>query len=87
MQVTTGEPNRFAAFDAVTGRRITTLDVPASVLLHDVVWDENDTLLAVATAPDEQGILRFDLQGQATRATEVHSLSDGPDYYRFATRP
>jgi hypothetical protein len=83
----TGQQNRFAVFDAVTGDRVTPLNVPANVLLHGVVWDENDTVLAVATTPDQQGILRFDLQGRPSRATAVRSVSDIPDYYRFATRP
>jgi len=80
--------DRTAIFEAATGRKV--LDLPSSTLVLDVrgfAWDFDDTVLGVATEGKQEAIVRFDLNGHATRATMSRGVIDGNYAYRLATRP
>jgi hypothetical protein len=77
----------YAVFDAVTGNQIVQLDpLGDNVLISQLAWDFDDTLLAVASDGQQEAIVRFDLQGHATRATATKPATNGSDVYRLATR-
>jgi hypothetical protein len=78
----------YTIFDAVTGNRIVQLDpLGDDVVINQIAWDFDDTLLAVASDGQQEAIVRFDLQGHVTRATATKPATDGTDVYRLATRP
>jgi hypothetical protein len=78
----------YAILDAVTGTRVVELDpLGDNVLISQIAWDFDDTLLAVAGDGQQEAIVRFDLQGHATRATATKPVTAGNDVYRLATRP
>jgi hypothetical protein len=78
----------YAIFDAITGHKVASLDtIGDNVGIGGPVWDFNDTLLAVASDGHNEAIVRFDLNGHPTRATEVRPVSGVNDVYRLATRP
>jgi hypothetical protein len=83
--------DQYAVFDVSTGRLVTELDYrgAASVLLQPT-WESDTSVLAVAQDWDSRrdAIVRFDLHGHATLATEPTREAD-PAFrvYRLATRP
>jgi hypothetical protein len=78
----------YAIFDAVTGTRVVEFDpLGDNVLISQIAWDFDDTILAVAGDGQQEAIVRFDLQGHATRATATRPVTAGNDVYRLATRP
>jgi hypothetical protein len=78
----------YAIFDAVTGNQIVQLDpLGDNVLISQLAWDFDDTLLAVASEGKQEAIVRFDLDGRASLATPPRGVIDGSHAYRLATRP
>jgi hypothetical protein len=78
----------YAVFDAVTGNQIVQLDpLGDNVLISQLAWDFDDTLLAVASDGKQEAIVRFDLDGRASLATPPRGVIDGSHAYRLATRP
>jgi hypothetical protein len=81
------DPFGYAIFDAVSGAQIARFDsLGEKVTIQQVAWDFNDTVLAVASDSDQEAIVRFDLDGHPTRATETRPLGGGNDVYHLATR-
>lgn len=83
--------DRYAVVDVATGRLVTELDHrgAASSLLQPV-WESDTSVLAVAQdwTDRRDAIVRFDLQGHATRATAPRQEVDQNfPVYRLATRP
>jgi hypothetical protein len=79
---------QFGIFDAVDGQRLASFQPFGSdVFVVEWAWDTDDTILAVATDGHETAIVRFDRNGQVTRATPVRTLTNRTDVYRLATRP
>lgn len=87
-----GEPDAYAVFDATTGDKVTDVGMTAGggLLVRQVAWDVDDTVLAVASdgRSSDDAIVRFDLHGHATLATQPKPAAD-PSFpvYRLATRP
>jgi hypothetical protein len=85
------EPDGRAIFDVATGTKVASLGVGtfASQLLQPT-WESDTSVLAVAQDWDSRrdAIVRFDLHGHATLATEPTREAD-PAFpvYRLATRP
>jgi hypothetical protein len=80
-------PGVYAILDATTGAEVARLDpIGEHVSIQQVAWDFDDTLLAVASDGQQEAIVRFDLQGHATRATATKPATNGSDVYRLATR-
>jgi hypothetical protein len=78
----------YAIFDAVKGNQIVQLDpLGDNVLISQLAWDFDDTLLAVASDGKQEAIVRFDLDGRASLATPPRGVIDGSHAYRLATRP
>jgi hypothetical protein len=81
-------PQVYAILDATTGHVIARLDtIGAYVTIEQVAWDFDDTLLAVANDGHDEAIIRWDLQGHATRATATRQVRHLIEVYRLATRP
>jgi hypothetical protein len=77
--------DNYAVFDAETGSQVVELPhLGMMVALGELSWDFDGTVLAVANGTGGSAIVRFDLQGNLTRATPV---ADTPNGYRLATRP
>jgi hypothetical protein len=86
-----GVPDGYAIFDVATGDKVTELSTPLSgIRVGQIAWDVDDTLLAVTQdgRSRDDAIVRFDLHGHATLATEPKPSSDTSfPIYRLATRP
>ena len=84
--------DRYAVFDVATGRQVTKLGPfgPGGLGIRQIAWDADDTVLAVAQdgRSSDDAIVRCDLHGHATLATEPKPAAD-PSFpvYRLATRP
>jgi hypothetical protein len=87
-----GEPDGYAIFDAATGDKVTEFgSTPLGEFgIRQVAWDVDDTVLAVAQdgRSSDDAIVRFDLHGHTTLATEPKPAAD-PSFpvFRLATRP
>jgi hypothetical protein len=86
-----GFPDGYAIFDAGTGDKVTEFSTPLlGIRIGQIAWDVGDTLLAVTQdgRSRDDAIVRFDLHGHATLATEPRTHAD-PSFpvYRLATRP
>jgi hypothetical protein len=81
-------PDGHAIFDATTGDKLVELPAPGSgITLGQIGWDNDGTVLAVASEGHTSAIVRFGLDGRLTRATPVVDVSDHHLGYRLATRP
>ncbi|MGA8246665.1 MAG: hypothetical protein WB797_07155 [Nocardioides sp.] len=77
----------YAILDATTGNKVVELPhLGMAVSLHSLTWDFDDTVLAVASTDQDEAIVRFDQQGNLTRATPTRPVGD-TYAYRLATRP
>jgi len=86
-----GVPDGYAIFDVATGDKVTEFSTPLSgIRVGQIAWDVDDTLLAVTQdgRSRDDAIVRFDLHGHATLATEPKPSSDTSfPIYRLPTRP
>ncbi|HEX3224420.1 MAG TPA: hypothetical protein VHR35_17815 [Nocardioides sp.] len=89
MRSGSGLPDSYAVFDATSGHKVCDLPPWGPGWIRQVAWDFDDTVLAVADAPDGEAIVRFDLQGRVTRATPIGHQTQTVQVggYRLATRP
>jgi hypothetical protein len=76
-------PTRFAFLDAATGTYAGGIGLPRDVRVDDVVWEDDTHLLFAVREDRQRAILRADLDGTVTRATDL--TSGGP--YRFSVQP
>lgn len=73
-------------FDAATGRPVLSTVLPNMTVVGDPVWEDDDSVLVVAEDREQQqAILRVDLDGSITRATQVAPPGEGT--FRLAAAP
>ena len=84
-------PDGLAIFDVATGKKVVELGVGGfASQLRQPVWESDTSVLAVAQDWNARrdAIVRFDLQGHATRATATgQEVDQNFPVYRLATRP